>query len=68
MNEKEFREQYGKLKFQEMLERDEEKRKIVSKKIKTLESTYKRDVINGMLNEIDNTDEVTNEITGGNIK
>lgn len=66
MSEKEFREKYGTLKFQEMFERDEDKRKEISKQIKTLESTYKRSTINEMLNEnYDNTSNNEKENSGG---
>ncbi len=67
MTEEEFREKYGTLKFQELFERDEEKRKDISKQIKTLETTYKQSTINTMLNENKKEDESINNI-GGNTK
>ncbi len=68
MTEKEFRERYGTLKFQEMFERDEEKRKEISKQIKTLETTYKRSSIDAMLSENSISNDETVEIEGGKVK
>ena len=62
MTEKEFREKYGTLKFQEMFERDEDKRKEISKQIKTLETTYKQSAINIMLDENENTSTNLNDL------
>jgi len=68
MTEKEFREQYANYKFQEMFERNEDKRKEISKQIKTLETTYKRSAISGMLNERDFDETIEIENIGGKKK
>jgi len=74
MNEKEYREKYNNLKMQEMFEPDEDKRKEISKIIKTMETDRKRNTIkeiDAMLDElpsenIENVEKV--EITGGKTK
>ena len=74
MNEKEYREKYNNLKMQEMFEPDEDKRKEISKIIKTMETDKKRSTISqidAMLDElpnenIENVEKV--EITGGKTK
>ena len=71
MNEKEYREKYNTLKMQEMFEPDEDKRKEISKIIKTMETDKKRNTINqidAMLDELSSETVENVEIIGGNTK
>ncbi len=79
MTKEEYGNKYQTLKFQEMFEPDEDKRKEISKQIKTLETTYKRGAIkqselDSMFEEtsIDNNENVqvnaNKELTGGAVK